>query len=90
MTQTVELGQLYDIYRFSTHQDFRTFRVLQNETVVHFNGSTVFVKINEVSPPVPQHAFRLIELEDLQTERESKEIMAGKFQFSCYSIHVSV
>ncbi|KAL6214525.1 hypothetical protein ACLB2K_013958 [Fragaria x ananassa] len=79
MTQTVELGQLYDIYRFSTHQDFRTFRVLQNETVVHFNGSTVFVKINEVSPPVPQHAFRLIELEDLQTERESKEIMADVY-----------
>ncbi|KAL6203826.1 hypothetical protein ACLB2K_027525 [Fragaria x ananassa] len=79
MTQTVELGQLYDIYRFSTHQDFRTFRVLQNETVVHFNGSTVFVKINEVSPPVPQHAFRLIKLEDLQTERESKEIMADVY-----------
>lgn len=82
MSQEVELGQLYDIYRFSTHEDSRSFRVVENELVVHFNGSTQFVKLDETLHPIPQYSFRLIEFEQLE-EHKSNEILTGKYQFLC-------
>lgn len=66
MSQKVELGHLYDIYRFSTQENFYSFRVPKNEMVVHFNGSTQFVKLDQASPPIPQHSFRPFEFERLE------------------------
>lgn len=82
MSQEVELGQIYDIYRFSTREDSRSFRVLENELVVHFNGATQFMKLDEILHPIPKHSFRLIEFEQLE-EQQSNEILTGKYQFVC-------
>lgn len=82
MSHNVELGQLYDIYRFSTRQDSRPFRVLENEIVIHFNGSTQFVELDETLHSIPQYSFRLIDFEELEND-QSNEVLIGKYQFLC-------
>lgn len=82
MSHNVELGQLYDISRFSTRQDSRPFRVLENEIVIHFNGSTQFVELDETLHSIPQYSFRLIDFEELEND-QSNEVLIGKYQFLC-------
>lgn len=55
MTEEVEPGQIYDIYGFATREDSHSYRVLENDLVVHFNGATQFVKLDEI--PIPKHNF---------------------------------
>ena len=79
MTQKMEEGQIYDIYRFHAKIDFSKNRIAKGDVQLTFNQSSKFVLINETSPPIPTDAFRLLQFHELTTELKQQTILAGKY-----------
>lgn len=87
MTQKMEEWQIYDIYQFHTKIDFSKYRIAKGDVQLTFDQSTEFVLINETSPPIPRHAFRLQQFHELTAELKEQIILAGKY-INCMKINV--
>lgn len=77
MTEKMEEGRVYDIFKFHIKKYTPKYRVVNHEAELHFNEYTRFEPVNDPSPPIPRYAFRLLEFHDFTANLNNPTVVAG-------------
>ncbi|PRQ34233.1 putative replication protein A, OB [Rosa chinensis] len=75
VTNKMEEGRVYDIFRCHSRENDFPFKVIDHEAHLSFNRMTEFKQVQDSSSPIPQYAFNLLEFSELDDKKEDQIVL---------------
>ncbi|XP_040362959.1 uncharacterized protein LOC112167361 isoform X1 [Rosa chinensis] len=75
VTNKMEEGRVYDIFRYHSRENDFPFKVIDHEAHLSFNRMTEFKQVQDSSSSIPRYAFNLLDFSELDDKKEDQIVL---------------